>query len=375
MLTKYKTKLLMTEPFFGYLLLKLKFIEDESVKTMAVDGVNFWYAPSFIRENTFDHVLGVIVHELLHCVLMHISRGALHNPQLSNIAADYVVNWYIINKTNFTLPECALYDDRFSDMSYDAVYQILYDENKGKADQDQVNQSEQMGTFEPRKNEDVSDDTGGLTLEDYWVSNIHEAAKIIQTIGLSNSPLVEELLLSTVPPQLPWTRILKRFIKKTVKSNSTWNRPNRRFAHRGMFLPSKGSKNLDVFIFIWDTSCSVTNVQFQHGLAEVNQVAKTMSPSKIIIIQCDDKVAKVETFLPKDYPIKTTIVGRRCTAFKPAFDYIEENNLKPNCVVYFTDLQGSTDFKPPPYPVLWVNTAYPNNTQPEFGTVIGLNLQ
>jgi len=375
MLTKLKTKLLMTDPFFGYLLLKLKFIEDESVKTMAVDGVNFWYAPSFVRDNQPVHVLGVIVHELLHCVLMHVTRGALHDPQISNIAADYVVNWYIRSKTEFKLPDCALYDERFANMSYDAVYQILMDENKGQADQGLVDQSEQMGTFQASKGTNVSDETNGLTLEDYWVNNIHEAAKVTQNVNTSTSPLVEEILLSTVPPQLPWNRILKRFIKKTVKSTATWNTPNRRYVYKNIYLPSKASKNLDVFIFIWDTSCSVTNVQFQHGLAEVNRVAKTMKPSKIIIIQCDDKVAKVETFLPKDYPIETTIAGRRYTEFKPAFDYIEEHQLKPNCVVYFTDLEGSTDFEPPPYPVLWVNTAYPNNTNPSFGTVIGLNIQ
>ena len=70
MLTKIKNKLLVTEPFFGYLLLKLKFIKDEDVGTMAVDGVSFWYSPSFVERTSPVLLLGIVVHELLHCVLL-----------------------------------------------------------------------------------------------------------------------------------------------------------------------------------------------------------------------------------------------------------------------------------------------------------------
>ena len=375
MLTKTKTKLLIREPFFGYLLLKLKFIETESVKTMAVNGVCLWYSPSFVRANTFEHILGVVVHELLHCVLLHISRGALHNKKISNIAADYVVNDYILNKTDFTLPICALYEDRFQNMGYESVYKILYEECEGSPEQSLVEQSQLMGEFEPQSGQTKCEDTNNDSLDNFWESNIQEAANLIKQSGFANSPLVQEILDGLVPPQLPWGQLLARFANKHIKATSSWNRPNRRFIHQGIYLPSRAAKVIDTLVVGWDTSCSVTTVQHNHINAEINKIAARLKPSKIVVIQCDYEIAAVDTYTPKDYPIKTIIAGRRYTEFKPVFEYVDQRNLKPSCLVYFSDLEGDMDFKPPPYPVLWINTAYPNNTKPNFGTVIGLNIQ
>ena len=374
-ITKYKQKLLLLEPFFGYLILKLKFIETESVKTMAVDGIHFWYSPSFIKKHTPLEILGVVVHELLHCVLMHPTRGAKHNREISNYAADYVVNDYIINKTTFVLPDCRLYDERFQNMTYDAVYKILIDEAQGKPKPDLVKQSEKMGKFEPAPTQVDPEDTAGQSLEEYWKNNLQEAAEVIKQSGSSLSPAIDELVKNTVAPQLPWNRLLHRFCVRSIKTLSTWNVPHRRFVHQGLFLPSKANKGLQELIIAVDTSCSVTILQFEHMLAEINKILLKLKPVKLTLIHCDDKIAKVETYSVKDYPIKTSMAGRRYTAFKPVFDYVKEHNLRPNCLVYFSDLEGDTNFKPPSYPVLWINTAYPNNMKPKFGKVIGLNIQ
>lgn len=373
MLTKIKSKLLLTEPFFGYLLLKLKFIEDESVKTMGVDGIHFWYAPSFVKNESTEHLLADVIHELMHCVLMHPTRGFNHNKEISNYAADYVVNDYIRNKTDFILQSWALYDPRFQNMSYEAVYKILFDECKGKPDPKLMNISKKQGSFSPMPKSAVEPETG-LPLEDFWISSIQEAGDIVKATGKPSTQIQEELLNSIVPPQLPWEKLLNRFCVKNIKLNSSWNRPNRRFIHQGIYLPTYNFKGLERLVGAVDTSCSVNNIQFQHMIAEFNKILINLKPELLTILHCDDKIAKVESFTKKDYPITTTMMGRGMTAFEPVFKHVEEEKLKPNCLIYFTDLEGDFNFNPPPYPVLWINTSPYNKYIAPFGTTIKMKV-
>lgn len=371
MLNKIKNKLLLTEPFFGYLLLKLKFVEDSNVRTMATDGVTFWYAPDFVKNEEERHLMADIIHELLHCVFKHPIRGKDHNIKISNYAADYVINDYILNKTDFKLQEWVLYDPRFTNMSYEAVYQILLDECDGVPDPGKIELSEKQGTFIPNDGGTVVDNDINITLEEYLDNNIQEAGNIITKINNGKLTDAQKIILkSTKAAQLPWEKLLNRFLNGISRSGASWNRPSRRFIAQGIYLPSKRSKSLESLVAAIDSSCSVTATQFEHQLAEINKILLKLKPKKFIIIQCDEQIVKVETFTPRDYPITTTIEGRRCTAFEPVFKYIEEHKLNPNCLIYFTDLESGFDFEVPKYPVLWINTSPYNELEAPFGTTI-----
>ena len=67
------------------------------------------------------------------------------------------------------------------------------------------------------------------------------------------------------------------------------------------------------------------------------------------------------------------VTGRGGTMFEPPFDYVFEKALQPECLIYFTDLGASTDFNPPNYPVLWINTDT-HSTHPKWGEVVDLVL-
>ena len=62
-------------------------------------------------------------------------------------------------------------------------------------------------------------------------------------------------------------------------------------------------------------------------------------------------------FEQTDYPIGAkTLKGRGGTRFAPVFEYVDDHQLNPDCVIYFTDLECN-DFGPDPgYPVLWAAT-------------------
>ena len=54
------------------------------------------------------------------------------------------------------------------------------------------------------------------------------------------------------------------------------------------------------------------------------------------------------------------IKGGGGTDFRPVFDYITEHDLKPETMVYLTDLYGDFPHEAPAYPVVWAATTNEN---------------
>lgn len=83
--------------FFSTLLSKLKFIYTFQVPTQATDGTRIFVNPSFTAPLSIHEKAFVMMHEIMHCALDHMARGKSHEPDMSNIAADYEVNQLIVN--------------------------------------------------------------------------------------------------------------------------------------------------------------------------------------------------------------------------------------------------------------------------------------
>jgi len=123
----------------------LEIILDESVETMAVDGVHLFVAPSFLPKITEAELRGILVHEILHCAFLHHVRRGERDPELWNEAADYVINPTVI-ESGFKLPAGALLEGRFKGMGAEEVYSLLKAKAKqqpqrGKAGQGQPGQA------------------------------------------------------------------------------------------------------------------------------------------------------------------------------------------------------------------------------------------
>jgi predicted metal-dependent peptidase len=366
------------EPFFGFLLLKLKFHEDKKgvvTKTMAVDGINLWYHPPFVRTLSEAHLLGVLVHEVLHCVLKHPFRGVGHNAEISGLAADFVTNGYIHKYTNFELPEPHLHSLEFDEMQYEEVYDILMQKTKGKSDDDTRKKQQNCGDFLPAP-PDAVDEATGLKPEDYWASAVTEVAALMKSLGNKPKPGEDYLVKQVQPAQLSWEKLLLRFANSNIKTELDWSRFNRRAIIRGIRMPAKNKSGMRRFVAAVDTSASVfyDPKQFEHMLGEMEKICKSVNPQEFILIHCDDFVRKAETFRDRDYPFKSTMAGGNCTAFAPVFKYVQENRLNPNCLVYFTDCEGSFSFPKPSYPVLWINTSPRNRIIAPFGKTIKLKV-
>src|SRR5580765_1958287 len=123
-LTKAISSLITTAPFYATLILYLKVIEDESIGTMATDGVSLIYNAKWFDSLPLEQGKGTVAHEGCHCGLQHPIRMGDRDPILWNIACVSVVNAILI-KAGFKLPDSVLLDSHYDSMGAEEVYSRL----------------------------------------------------------------------------------------------------------------------------------------------------------------------------------------------------------------------------------------------------------
>ena len=124
MLCRARTQLLLNQPFFGTLCLRLKLLAMPGLPTMATDGRRLVYNPAFVAQLTPAELEGVIAHEVMHVALAHHCRRGDRELQLWNEAADYAVNPILLDN-GITLPGDLLMDPAFRNLSAEEIYARL----------------------------------------------------------------------------------------------------------------------------------------------------------------------------------------------------------------------------------------------------------
>lgn len=64
----------------------------------------------------------ILAHEMLHAALRHGERRGPRDPYLHNVAADYVVNGWLVEMGVGEMPAGLLYDPELKDLSVEEVY-------------------------------------------------------------------------------------------------------------------------------------------------------------------------------------------------------------------------------------------------------------
>ena len=140
-----KAALVHIMPFFGGFINKLRTIYTFHVETQATDGYNLFVNPQFTAGLDLTGKVFVMAHEIMHCVLNHMRRGAKHDPKKSNIAADYEVNCWIndigLIKSSVMEKIGALYDKKYSGWGYEKIYD---DNPSGPTDSMEPDKSQQQ---------------------------------------------------------------------------------------------------------------------------------------------------------------------------------------------------------------------------------------
>jgi len=364
--SKAKSLLILDHPFFGMAVSKRPIIYTERVDTAAMAATGQMYLnPVWCNTLTVRQLMFLLAHEALHYMLSHSLRMGTRLPTAWNISCDKVIN--------DTLLDAGVGDPILDGIFMDGAREFSAEQLYDPADED----GDGPGRLTKGIGNDVCPPVGddGLPLDDTDIREIEtqvkldtiQAAKAAENVGKlpgSIKRLVDEL----VNVSTPWHEILERYFVGKIRSDITWKRLKKRFVSQGIHLPSHSSvPTAGTLAIIIDASGSVTNKEFDEYNSHVNRILHTCNPSLLHVIYCDTSVRNHEEYTVDDLPITIKTQAGGGTAFKPAFDYIADEDLDPDVVVYLTDGHASTNFPQPSYDVVWLTTG---STDLAWGTVI-----
>ncbi|MBB4518205.1 putative metal-dependent peptidase [Paraburkholderia fungorum] len=404
-ISKQRTALVLDQPFFGVLALRLKVVEDPLCKTFWTDGESLGYNPAYLGGLNDLQTRGVLAHEILHVANGHCWRQGDRDPKLWNDACDYAINPIVID-AGMLLPKGVLVDARFKGKSAEEIYGILAQEKRqkekpqGKGRQDGGKpdaQSGQQPAQSPKQQPDGTPGDGsqpqssnangantpsanpepGATpdtvpscgevrqytgddkplKEADWKVAVLQAAKAAKMRGALPGAL-EAMATDAVEPVVDWRPILHRFAQESSPTDYSFAMPNRRYLHTGLYLPSLNEPAVGDAVFVRDSSGSVWDDTQAQFAAEIIAVNAGVQPRRLIVMDCNTRVTQVQIFERGDavefdlLPVR----GGGGTSFVEPFERLAKEGIRPAFLVYLTDMDGPFPEQAPDYPVLWAST-------------------
>ena len=345
-ITKARVKLLLHHPFFGNLATRLKIVDaSDRIPTAAVDGRNLYYNDDFVTKLTDGELIFLIAHEVMHCVYEHMLRRGERDPQIWNMAADYVINRGLerdrIGDVIKAVP--ILLDRKFDGMTTDEVYDDLM-KNAVKIQMPLDVHMDLTGSGEDGNEEGDGKGLGRKmteeerkALRDEMKDAVIQAA---QSAGAGNLPSgVERILKDFTEPQMPWQELCRIQLTSMIKNDYSFTRPSRKSWHTGAVLPGMlPAEEVDVCIAI-DTSGSISNDMVKDFLGEVQGIMGTFDSWNIKIWCFDTQVYAEQDFTSDAGDDIATYEpqGGGGTMFEANWAYMKEHDINPKQFIMFTD--------------------------------------
>tara|TARA_B100000780_G_scaffold16377_1_gene10774 strand:+ start:2535 stop:3683 length:1149 start_codon:yes stop_codon:yes gene_type:complete len=362
--------------FFGALMLFASMKKSDQIETAATDGKDIFFNEKFLKSLKSSEQNALMLHEVLHMALLHVSRRQSRNPHIWNIAADIVVNDLIIRNTKFKLPNGAIIEPEYADKSVEHIYEVLLKNNKYKQYQllisdvgEQAEDMEGMGLNEEEQQE----------IESYWRDKI----QVLQngdlneegSSGQGNIPAgMSQEIEVFLEPEVDWRHALWRHVGKTP---ADFDDLDRRFLYRGLYLEGLLTEALEVSVCI-DTSGSISRRLLDQFLGELKGILSSYPHVKCDLFFADCSVdGPYEIHSIEEMP---PVSGFGGTSFVPFFNYLEKNNDNlmgsHKVSIYFTDGYGDFPTTEPKDPTMWlVSKDGLKTSQFPFGEVVRISTE
>jgi predicted metal-dependent peptidase len=372
-----RTSLILEEPFFGALALRLALREDLGCGTAWTDGQTLGYDPAFILRLSQAQCVALVAHEVMHCSNGHPWRRSGRDNERWNVAADRAINQILI-ESKFIMPcDCEVATGAEVGKSAEWIYDRLpvnqqQKKQGGSGKPGNGSGKDQQGTKpSPDPLGEVRDapaasgaDGEPLPTEEEWREATAEAAQAARSRGKLPGAL-ERGLAQTLKPRVDWRSVLRRFIMERAKSDYSWTRPSRRYMGRGLYLPALDSHELGEIAVAVDTSGSIDSVALSQVRAELESIIDECHPAGVTVYYADARVAGSDHF-DRAEPITWRPRGGGGTDFRPVFAAVEAQEIAPACLIYISDLQGAFP-ESAEIPTLWITDS--NRTAPVGETV------
>jgi predicted metal-dependent peptidase len=341
------------------------------IPTACTDGRNEMYNPEFIWQFAEKMIAFIIVHENLHKAGRHLityrKLVEIYGHKLVNMALDYWINNKIIKadpeEELVAMPfldgkQVGLYEPKYDGWTVLQIIKDLKQEEEEKPDQGEGGQGGEG--FDDHDWEGASEmsEAEVKKLENDIKQAIRQGQMAAKKVGsgAGNDVLgLNELVASKVD----WKRQLQEFVSSTctAKQESSWRRPNRRFLHEGVIMPTLISESIRELVFSRDASGSMHfGERLPKVTSEMVAIARALRIEKIHLIDWDGEVGYHEEFTPDTFqhaPSIKQVHGGGGTDPRCVATYLKEKQIKPDAIVMLTDGEinnwGNWES-----PILWV---------------------
>lgn len=347
----------------GILMIGNRRIEDDERKcpTAYTNGKDEVYGRAFVDKLNDAELRFLVLHECYHKLYRHLTTWRWmyeENARAANQACDFVINVKLVddNADNFATMTGELkmgcFDAKYRGWDSAQVYNDLKKNGQGKGG------GSGSGTgFD----EHGWDDAQEMTAEEKQElareidEAIRQGALMAGKVGSGGDRSLDELL----QPQVDWREVLRDFVTSTCAGSdySTWRKPNRRYLGAGLYMPSGISERIGEIVVAIDTSGSIGGPQLSAFLSEVASIAETVSPEAVRLLYWDTAVCGDETYEGEEVQNITKSTkpkGGGGTMVECVPQYLQDKQIKAQCVIVLTDGYLGGSWGEWHHPLLWV---------------------
>ena len=293
---KIRINFLFNHPFLSVLALSIDSEFKENVNApFLTDGFKISIDTNKLGKYTKDEITYLYAHTLLHIVLKHPYRQKTRDRHIWNQACDVVINNILTTFENIgSRPSDEIVDLAFKDCCVEEVYEILY---KKKKEEMSKTTPDKKGTIESNAYDKTKLDLDEVLTKSEKANQEKLDGIIIQALSLAkkSSNIYEGMSIeidTLIKPEIDLHDVLKEYlISSFFEKQISYERPNKRFIDRGIYMPGtkKLNENLNIFVAL-DSSSSVSLDEYKKFLGIVSEIAESFYEYKIDILPFDLKV-------------------------------------------------------------------------------------
>jgi len=275
----------------------------------------------------------VMAHELLHVGLQHQARRRGRDPFLWNIAADFIINGWLVEMGVGELPKIGvLFDPDLKGESAEAVYDRIATDMRRYRKLATL-RGIGLGDMLEGATPDWWATGAGATLDDFYRRCLAQGLEYHQGQegrGFLPAGLVEEIRAMSQPP-VPWDVELARWFDdyfSPLETRRSYARPSRRQSAtpdipRPRYVPVEGAEDGRTFGVILDTSGSMDRDLLARALGAISSYSLSRDVALVRVVFCDAATYDQGYMPPEALAERVRVKGRGGTILQPAIELLE----------------------------------------------------
>lgn len=367
---RFKMELFRKLPFYGDVLMHLQFVEDKSIPTAATDGKCIYYNPRFLAGLVPGERNFVIMHEVFHVMLMHVSsRSKDKDPRIWNTAADLVVNnmlWNLKRDMNFRgidfkKPSVGLFSNISDIDTVENIYEKIVADNRkmskySKSVMVRQNLNSEIGRWNQLTEHQIPDDLKDMNVEkalpgkgdnstDSNLQNDRFVKELImqamkKSSGLGSSYYIPETFYKLVESRkINWKTLLRDYFTEQISDDASYTTPERKYLHMDLILPGhclSEEQIEDVWAFV-DSSGSVSTEEMNQFLTQLYRISKEFKCSFHIVYWDTDVTDEYHNITNEKDILKCVPKHSGGTDINCVYKWISVNKVKPDVMLILSD--------------------------------------